>query len=431
MKTLFKDAVYIDGFMDQAERGDLLVSEGVIEKVKKVPPEAAEGAEIINCKGTKALLPGFVNSHTHAAMTLLRGLGEERPLKEWLEERIWPVEACLTAGDIALGTASAILEMAKTGTTCFADMYFEMKEVGRVALDAGMRCGLSRGIIGSNEASLEDGLNLAKHFAGEDLITVQLAPHAFYTVPPAFFKEVTKEASARGLRIHTHFLEAPWEREKLKEDYGLDPVPFLEDSGVFQAPGAILAHCVWLEPDEAEALAGTKITIAHNPASNLKLGSGYAPLAGFLQKGVSVSLGTDGAASNNRLDMWGEMRLASLLDKGRTRDPLCCRAGDVLRMATYEGARALGFENCGRIKEGWAADLVLVDLDQPHYIGWEPATLVQFLVYAGSSADVTGTMVSGKWIYRDGAYPDMDGPEVIRKAAEARKNLCLRAQGRG
>jgi len=431
MKTLFKDAVYLDGFMDRAERGDLLVSGGVIERVKEVPAEAAEGAEIVNCKGGKALLPGLVNSHTHAAMTLLRGLGEERPLKEWLEERIWPVEACLTAEDIALGTASAILEMARTGTTCFADMYFEMREVGRVALDAGMRCGLARGIIGENEASLADGLDLAEYFAEEDLVTVQLAPHAPYTVPFDFFKRIVKEASLHGLRLHTHFLEAPWERGQLKDEPGLDPVSFLERSGILEAPGAILAHCVWLEAVEAERLAHRAVTIAHNPASNLKLGSGIAPLGRFLEAGASVSLGTDGAASNNRLDMWGEMRLAALLGKGAGQDPSCCRAAEVLRMATFEGAKALGFEKCGRIREGWAADLVLVDLDQPHYIGWEPATLGQFIVYAGSSADVLGTMVSGKWVYKDGIYPSMDAPEVIRKAREARKGLRLRAQGRG
>ncbi|MFP4482478.1 MAG: amidohydrolase [Thermovirgaceae bacterium] len=430
MKTLFKDVVYLDGFMDQATRGDLLVSGKVIEKAGEVPGPNAKGAEIVKCEGRKALLPGFVNSHTHAAMTLLRGLGEERPLKEWLEERIWPVEACLTAEDIGLGTVSAILEMAKTGTTCFADMYFQMQEVGHVALEAGMRCGLSRGIIGENENSLEDGLSLTEHFAGEDLITVQLAPHAPYTVPLDFFKKVAKEASAQGVRIHTHFLEAPWERGQLEDDLGLDPVSFLESSGVLDAPGAILAHCVWLEPEEAAKLAGTSVTIAHTPASNLKLGSGIAPLAVFLEKGDSVSLGTDGAASNNRLDMWGEMRLAALLGKGSIRDPLCCKAAEVLRMATFEGARALGFDKCGRIQEGWMADLVLVDLDQPHYIGWEPATLGQFLVYAGSSADILGTMVAGRWVYKDGTWPGIDAPKVIRRTAEARDALRLRAQGR-
>jgi 5-methylthioadenosine/S-adenosylhomocysteine deaminase len=431
MKTLFKDVICIDGFMEEALRGDLLVSEGIIEKAGEVPGPDAEGAEIIRCDGKKALLPGLVNCHTHAAMTLLRGLGEERPLKEWLEERIWPVEACLTSEDIASGTASAILEMAKTGTTCFADMYFEMQEVGRVALESGMRCGLSRGIIGENEASLEDGLGLAEHFAGEDRVTIQLAPHAPYTVPLPFFKRVTAAASDHGIGIHTHFLEAPWERGQLKDDFNLDPVSFLEDSGILEAPGAILAHCVWLDPEEAARLSGTKVTIAHNPASNLKLGSGIAPVGAFLEKGASLSLGTDGAASNNRLDMWQEMRLAALVGKGVNQDPLCCTAGEVLRMATYQGARALGFENCGRILEGWSADLVLVDLDQPHYIGWEPATLGQFIVYAGSSADVQGTMVSGEWVYKDGIYPRMDAPEVIRKAGETRKSLRLRAQGRG
>lgn len=428
MKTLFRDVIFLDGFMDRARRGDLLVSGGIIGRAGQVPEDEAQGAEIVGCGGTKALLPGFVNSHTHAAMTLLRGLGEERPLKEWLEERIWPVEACLKAEDIACGTASAVLEMARTGTTCFADMYFEMAEVGRAALKAGMRCGLSRGIIGDNRASLEDGLDLAERFARESLVTVQLGPHAPYTVPLDFFKTVTAEARSAGLAVHTHFLEASWERGQLRDSTGLDPVSFLEASGLIDAPGALLAHCVWLEPEEAERLGGTRVVVAHNPASNLKLGSGMAPVGEFLEKGVSVSLGTDGAASNNRLDMWGEMRLAALLGKGASGDPTCCTAWQVLRMATFEGARALGFEKVGRILEGWGADLVLVDLDQPHYIGWDPQTLAQFIVYAGSGADVLGTMVAGEWVYKDGTYPTLDGEEIIRQTRKARGELLLRGR---
>jgi len=431
VKTLFRDVFYLDGFMDRAGRGDLLVEGGIIKSLGSVSEGDAEGAVVVHCGGTKALIPGFVNGHTHAAMTLLRGLGEEKPLKQWLEERIWPVEACLSPEDIALGTASAVLEMVKTGTTCFADMYFEMEEVGKKALEAGVRCGLSRGIIGENEASLSEGLRLADRFDGEDLVTVQLGPHAPYTVPLGFFREVVGAARDRGMAVHTHFLEASWERTHLEENLGLDPVSFLEKSGILDAPAAILAHCVWLGAREARKITGSGVTIAHNPSSNLKLGSGIAPVPDFLAGGLPVALGTDGAASNNRLDVWEEMRLAALLNKGVRLDPTCCTAREVLRMATFDGAKALGFQRCGRILEGWNADVVLVDLDQPHYVGHEPATLAQFLVYAGSSADVCGTMVAGKWVYRNGEYPTLDASGIGEEVRRARTDLCLRAQGRG
>lgn len=421
MATLFKDVYIQDGSRAKAERVHLLVSKGRIAEIidaSQTPPSADK---VVSGRGHMAVIPGFVNAHTHAAMTLLRGLGEESPLMEWLQTKIWPVEEKLTPDYIYWGTLGAMLEMLATGTTCFADMYFEMERVADAVLGAGMKAALCRGITagepGKIERSLQNNLDLAKTYHGrEGLITVQLGPHAPYTVPMESMKMITDAAKTNGLGVHFHFLETQGERDNL----GMSPADYLNESGLLAAPYTVLAHAVYL-PTSTEL--PDSVALVHNPCSNLKLGSGVMPLTEWLDKGTNVALGTDGASSNNRLDMWEEMRTTALLHKGVNRDPVCVSALDVLRMATYEGARAFGFAQKGMIREGWYADLVLVNLDKPHYIGVNEENLAMYLVYAGSSADVAGTMINGKWIYRNGEYPTLDAEEIITKAKEARYSI--------
>ncbi len=421
MATLFKDVYIADGSREKAERVHLLVSKGRIAEIidaGKTPPSADK---IISGRGKMALIPGFVNAHTHAAMTLLRGLGEEAPLMEWLQNKIWPVEDKLTPDYIYWGTLSAMLEMLSAGTTCFADMYFEMDRVAEAVLGAGMRAALCRGITagepGKIERSLQNNIDLAEKYHGrEGLITIQIGPHAPYTVPIEAMKNIAEAAKSHGLGVHFHYLETKGERDNL----GVDPVKYLQDSGLLDVPYLTLAHAVYLDPESE--LPGN-VALVHCPCSNLKLGSGIMPLPAWLERGFPVALGTDGASSNNQLDIWGEMRTAALLHKGANMDPVCVTALDVLRMATYEGARAFGFSQKGMIREGWFADLVLVNLDKPHYIGVNEENLAAYLVYAGSSADVSGTMVNGKWLYRNGEYPTLDREEIVQKAREAREAI--------
>ena len=421
MATLFKDVYIADGSREKAERVHLLVSKGRIAEIidaGKTPPSADK---IVSGRGKMAVIPGFVNAHTHAAMTLLRGLGEEAPLMEWLQNKIWPVEDKLTPDYIYWGTLSAMLEMLATGTTCFADMYFEMERVAEAVLGAGMKAALCRGITagepGKIERSLRNNLELAEKYHGrEGLITIQLGPHAPYTVPIEAMRGISEAAKSRGLGVHFHFLETKGELENL----GSEPMKYLEDSGLLDVPYLTLAHAVYLDPESE--LPGN-VALVHNPCSNLKLGSGIMPLPAWLERGIPVALGTDGASSNNQLDVWGEMRMAALLHKGVDKDPLCVTAVDALRMATYEGARAFGFSQKGMIREGWFADLVLVNLDKPHYIGVNAENLAAYLVYAGSSADIAGTMVNGKWLYRNGEYPTLDREEIVQKAREAREAI--------
>ena len=421
MATLFKDVLITDGSREKARRVHMLVSKGRIAEIidaDKTPPTADK---IISGHGKMAVIPGFVNAHTHAAMTLLRGLGEEAPLMEWLQNKIWPVEEKLTPEYIYWGTLSAMLEMLSTGTTCFADMYFEMDQVAEAVLQAGMRAAICRGMTagepGKIEKSIQNSLDLAEKYHGrEGLITVQLGPHAPYTVPIEYMKIICNEAKSHGLGIHFHFMETEGEKNNL----GMPQEKYLEESGLLSAPYVALAHAVYLDEN---INIPEKFTLVNCPASNLKLGSGVMPLHSWLEKDTHVALGTDGASSNNRLDMWGEMRIMSLLNKGVNRDPLCVTAVEALRTATYEGARAYGFSQKGMLNEGWVADLVLINLDKPHYIGVNEDNLAQYLVYAGSSADIEGTMINGKWIYKNGEFPTLDKEEILQKAKEAREAI--------
>lgn len=433
MATLFKDVYILDGERANALRGSLLVSKGRIQEIKPLTDSLPPADKIVDGKGRMALLPGFVNAHTHASMVLLRGLGEEAPLMEWLQKKIWPVEAKLKPEHIYWGAASAILEMLSTGTTCFADMYFEMDGIAQASLEAGIRCALCRGIVSGPtddngvrkiDRSITENLNLFEKWHGrEGLLTVQLGPHASYTVPLEEMQRITQLAQDKGMRIHFHFLETEWELNYIQNELKLTPAEYLKKSGLLDTPGCVLAHGVWMEPNWADALDFSKTTLVHNPGSNMKLGSGVMPLDGWLNKGVSVALGTDGASSNNRLDMWGEMRSAALLHKGVNRNPLSAPALDVLKMATYEGARAFGFAQKGLIREGWVADLLLVDLDQPHYVGVDEENLAYYIVYAGSSSDIKGTMVNGKWLYKDGRFVTLDAQKILAKARESRETI--------
>ncbi|HPD97177.1 MAG TPA: amidohydrolase [Synergistales bacterium] len=427
MDTLFRDTIFLDTENGSASRGDVMVRDGVISSTGRFPGNVPEDCEVFEGRGSVLVMPGFVNSHTHAAMVLLRGFGEELPLREWLEKRIWPVEAGLTPEHVYWGSRGAILEMASTGTTCFADMYFEMDEVARAADESGMRCSLCRGIVGDDEKKILEGIDLYRKWDRKGLTRVFLGPHAPYTVPMETMRRLTAEGNSLGTGVHTHFLETEWEISYIRETFGLSPFSYLESSGLLGTPKTILAHGVWIEKEDLPLLEKSSVTIAHNPASNMKLGSGFAPLPSMLSSGVCVSLGTDGAASNNRLDMWGEMRLCTLIHKGQSKDPTVVTAKEVLRMATLEGARAAGFDDVGLIREGWQADLVVVDLDSPQFQGWDMENIAGFLVYAGSSRDIIGTMVAGKWLYRRDR-PDHEGQEeTMKQMARCRIELARAA----
>ncbi|MDR0649763.1 MAG: amidohydrolase [Synergistaceae bacterium] len=421
--TAIRDVLIWDSERERAERGDIEIgSDGRITAV--LPPKGAKGEILFDGRGETAAIPGLVNAHTHVSMTLLRGIAEELPLMEWLQTKIFPAEDRLLPQHIRSGAELAMLEMISGGTTCFADMYYFMREVASATLASGMRAALCRGITGDDARKLNENLSLAEDFGGrEGRIIVQLGPHAPYTVPRDFLARIAGIAKDRGLGVHFHWLETEGELKTFRDEYKISPSEYLAQAGLLDAPKLLLAHSVWHPSDELGRVNRSNVTLVHNPKSNLKLGSGYAPVREMLDLGMNVALGTDGAASNNRLDMWDEMRAAALMHKGYHKDPTLVSARDVLKMATLAGAAGMGFEGVGLIKAGWHADIALVDISGPRYVGCDDRNLPEFLVYSGSSRDVRATIVDGKPLYKDGCFLTMDSQEIVAKAREHRRDI--------
>ncbi|NLZ44534.1 MAG: amidohydrolase, partial [Clostridia bacterium] len=312
------------------------------------------------------------------------------------------------------------------GTTTFADMYFHLEEEARAVEETGIRAVLSRGLIGLEEQAqknLEEAVTQAREWRGRagNRITVMLGPHAPYTCPPAFLKEVVAAAKQYNLGIHIHLAETADELVEIGKEYGKRPVAYLAEQGIFTRP-VLAAHAVWLDDGEISYLGRQKVAIAHNPSSNMKLASGIAPVPKLLAAKIPVGLGTDGAASNNRLDIFEEMRTAALLHKVQTSDPTVVPAETAIKMATLYGARALGLGDVtGSLEPGKSADLIMLDLNKSHLTPLhDPVSLV---VYAARGSDVSDVMVNGEWLVRDGRLVRWDEEEVIGEATRCVQSL--------
>jgi len=374
------------------------------------------------------VLPGFVNTHTHAAMTLLRGYADDLPLKEWLETKIWPLEDKLSAEDVYWGSMLAIVEMIKSGTTCFADMYFFVDQTARAVEESGLRAVLARGMVGVGpqaEKALEESQALVKEWSGrgQGRISFMLGPHAPYTCPPEYLQRVMRLAEELQVGLHIHIAETRGECENIKQAYGRTPVAHLEHLGLFNLP-VLGAHCVHLTEEEIDILARHNVGVAHNPESNMKLASGIAPVPPMLQAGIAVGLGTDGASSNNNLDMLQEMRSCALLHKVNHFDPTVLPAYQALEMATVNGARALRLNCVGTLAEGQKADIILVSLKEAHMI--PRYDLIANLVYAAQAADVQTVIVNGKIIMENREIKTFDEAEVLRQAQQTARRLVGR-----
>ena len=370
--------------------------------------------KIIDGKG-KLAVPGLVNAHTHASMTLLRSFADDKKLMDWLQEDIWPIEAKMGREDIYIGAALAAVEMIRSGTTAFADMYGPcMDEVAKVVDESGLRGVLSRGLIGvvDGDKKLQENIELFKEFnnTSEGRVTVMFGPHAIYTCPPEYLIKVANAASELGAEIHIHMNETLDEINGCIKDYGKRPFEVVNETGLFDR-GTLAAHCVHLSAEEIEIIKEKKIRVAHNPGSNMKLASGIAPVPELLKEGVVVALGTDGASSNNNLDMLEEVRLAALLHKVNTLDPLAIPAAEALRLGTENGAAALGLQGVGRIEKDYKADIVLYDMKnaewQPHY---NPISL---LVYSANSSSVDTVIVNGKVLMEHGELKTLDEEKIL------------------
>ena len=380
-----------------------------------------EAQRVIELPG-HLLIPGLINAHTHAAMVLMRGLADDLPLMTWLHEHIWPAEQrWVDPGFVADGTRLAVLEMLRGGITCYNDMYFHPEVTAQVSAEAGMRAVIGMivvdfptGYAANADEYIAKGLALHEHYRDHPLIRVGFAPRSPYAVSDAPLQRVRALADELEVPIHIHLHETRDEVLQSLRDHGERPISRLNRLGLL-GPGLVCVHMTQLEEDEIALLADTGAHVVHCPESNLKLASGFCPVAKLVDAGVNVAIGTDGAASNNDLNMLGEMRTAALLGKGVAGSASALPAATALRMATINGARALGLEDeIGSLEPGKSADLVALDLRDSHTQPlYHP---VSQLVYAASQQQVRQVWVRGRQLIRDGLPTGLDNARIIAAA---------------
>ena len=377
--------------------------------------------------GTKHFaIPGFVNAHTHASMTLLRSYADDMKLMDWLEQMIWPIEAKLRSDDIYWGAMLAAVEMIRSGTTAFADMYGpDMERVAEVVEVSGLRGVLSRGLIGvvpDSNKKLEENAALYEnyHGAAEGRITVMFGPHAIYTCPPDYLKKVAAKAQMLDAEVHIHMSETIGEVENCLQEYGKRPFAHVASTGLFDN-GTLAAHCVHLDDEDIDIIKKYHIRVAHNPGSNMKLASGTAPVPRLLKEGICVALGTDGASSNNNLDMLDEVQAAALIHKVYTLDPLAVPALTAVKMGTEYGAQALSLHDVGRLQSGDKADIVLLSM---YGAAWTPCyNPVSLLAYSAQSSSVDTVMVNGRILMENGEIKTLDEERVLFEAQNVADRL--------
>ena len=391
MKTLL-----IKNVLLKDRKTDILVADGRFKSL--CAPEGTRADETLDAEGT-AILPPFYNTHTHAAMSLLRGYADDMPLQKWLQDYIWPYENKMTAQDIREGSRLAVREMIKTGTVFFSDMYFEIEQTIAVVQEFGIRAAIGVTFVDSHSKSQQaDKLDMLRHWVDPSggLITLTVAPHAIYTVSPDLLVKCADTARSLGLKLHIHLSETRQEVEDCLRAHGTTPVRYLDSLG-FLGPDVIAAHVVHVDEEEAAILASRGVTIAHCPCSNMKLASGIFPYKMLHEAGCRITLGTDGDSSNNNLDMREEMKFAALLAKVSSGDPEVLPAAEALEMATRSGAEAFGLD-AGVIREGALADALLVRLDDPRM---QPChNLVSNWVYAAGSSCIDSVICNGNIVMK-------------------------------
>ncbi|NLX69894.1 MAG: amidohydrolase [Clostridiales bacterium] len=405
--------------------GDVIVYIGEEEDM----PRDFDAGKVIDGKGMLAL-PGFINAHTHSAMSIFRGYANDIPLMEWLSSRIWPMEDRLTPEDAYWLSMLSIAEMIMGGVTAFADMYMFMDQTAKAVDRSGIRAVLARGLQGpdpKSEQRLKENRCLWEEWNGHDgRIKVMVGPHAIYTCSRDYLESCMELARELGTGIHIHIAETRDEVEECRRKYGKTPVEYLEEIGLFKYH-SLAAHCVHLTREDMDILSDNNVHVVHCPVSNLKLGSGVAQTAELLDKGVNVALGTDSASSNNNLSIMKEMNIAALLSKGINEDPTLLPARQVLKMATGNGAKALGWdEEIGSLEVGKKADIILLRQDGPHY--HPAADPITHLVYSGHSSDVDTVIVNGNILMEGRQLTTIDLQEVYHKVGGIRTRLMGRIE---
>ena len=433
MSTLLKNAdilVRKEGKIVFLRNAYLGIDGAYIDYVSEDAPK--KSYDSVKAMRGKLLIPGLVNAHTHTPMTLLRGVGSGLPLQRWLFEAIFPVEDKMDSSDVRIGTQMAILEMLACGTTCYQDMYWDYSEIAPMVLESGIKVNAGA-VLQMNDPNAQWAKDFFdrrfagterffKNFnnAGDGRIHANMQIHSEYLTVDESLERCAELAHRYGLEVHTHSSETRLEHEGCLERHGETPIAHFERMGLLDT-GAVCAHCVWVTDEDLEIMAEKGATFVHNPTSNLKLGSGIAPVAKAISKGVNVALGTDGTASNNNLNMFEEMHIASILQNGANCDPLALGAQDAFDMATINGYKALHRKDCGELAEGKRADIVAIDMDKPHLL--PDADTLALLVYSVQGSDVCMTMVDGKVLYENGEYTTIDAQKCKAEYLAAAKKL--------
>lgn len=427
---LFKNISIITENLEIQNNMFVGIEDDKIDYIGTEKPQKDYGEEYDGNK--KLLSAGFVNLHTHSPMTLLRGYAENLPLDRWLNDRVFPFEDRLNCDRAYYGTMLSIAEMLACGTTSFTDMYFFGDGVMRAVIESGAKTNFGRSIVSFVDEDItkndrfQEGVYLTEkyHNTQNGRIKIDMSLHAEYTNRLSIIEQFGEYTKGRGQINHIHLSETKSEHENCKAKYGKTPARLFADAGVLDSP-AILAHCVWVEDEDMDIFAEKGATVAHCPASNLKLGSGVCNTYKLLEKGVNIGIGTDSAASNNGLDIMREMYLAAILPKGIQNRADIITPQEIYKMATVNGYKAQGRNDCGIIKEGYKADLIVIDLDKPNM--YPDFDMLNNLVYSANKGDVVLTMVDGKVLYKNGEFTTIDvekmGAEVSRLVREVEKEV--------
>lgn len=413
MSILLKNISYLDIEKEKIiDHADIFIEASII---KKIGENLKVNADEILDGENKLLTPGFVNAHTHLGMSYFRNYADDLALMDWLQNEIWPVEAKLNAEDIYWSSMLSIIENIKSGVTTFCDMYYEMDRVGDAAIESGIRGVLTRGMTdvdGKGEEKLQefDALYNNYHNRSDGRIKVVPAPHAIYTCSTEFLKEISDNAKKLYDNIiHIHLSETLTEVENSKKEYGMTPIEYVNSLGLLDSQ-IIAAHCVHITDQEIELVKNKKFYPVYNPSSNLKLASGFTPVDKMLKNNIKMAMGTDGDSSNNNQDFVEEMHIGGIVNKAVTMNEKAVPAIEILKMATVNGAEALGFENLGLIKEDYLADLTVFDLESNSFTPRN--NLISALVYSANSSDVESVICDGKFIMRDRKLVNVDEKKV-------------------
>lgn len=395
-----------------AEDTDIYITDTKISGVGQVP-KGFVADKIIDGRD-RLVIPGLINAHTHSYMSLFRNAADDMAFNDWLFGHILPMEDRLLPEDMYWGTLLGCLEMIRTGTTCFIDMSIDIGAIKKATDEAGIRAVLSRGLVGQGNdegGSRRLQENLAAYLENEnEKVTFCLGPHAPYSCDPAYLKIVMAAAEKHGLGMHIHLSESAKEVADVEKEHGCTPIELMDRIGLFDYP-TIAAHCVYATEHDMEIMAEKGMTVATNPKSNLKLANGGAPLVKMQQMGVNIAIGTDGAASNNTLNMFGDMNYAALLHKGLNCDPLAISAQDVLHFATVNAAKAAGLAGeIGEIKAGMRADLVLMNLNEPQFRPYN--NIASSLVYSANGSEAETVIVNGDILMENREMKTLDAEKI-------------------